>query len=67
MSTPRRELPYWPDDPLIDRHEHRLNLYQDGAGCTCGEWTAPPTWDHHAVFEGYDIHMYDMQVRARET
>jgi hypothetical protein len=67
------DLPFYIDDPLVDRAAHRLNLHTDEVEsalrgytaifgfCSCGEWTTP-TWDHNAVFAAYDNHMTDVQV-----
>lgn len=71
------KLPYYTDDPLVDREAHRLNLHADeeetaGRGyratfgsCSCGEWTTP-TWDDDAVFDAYDSHMQQVQATVHE-
>lgn len=68
MSTDPEHIPYWTDDPLIDKNAHQLNLHQNGpeitAGCTCGARFTNIGWGH-AIFEIYDIHMYEIQMRAR--
>lgn len=61
------DIPYWPDDPMIDRKAHRLIISRDTAECTCGEFSQIGLWDHHSVFDAYDEHMYDVQIRARQN
>lgn len=76
-GTPGRtltvSLPFYIDDPLVDRAAHRLALHTDGVesaargyrarfgSCSCGEWTTP-TWDDSAVLEAFDSHMSNVQV-----
>lgn len=69
------ELPYYIDDPLVDRVAHRLDLHTDEeetakrgyratfGSCSCGEWTTP-TWDDDAVVDAYDSHMNGVQATA---
>jgi len=67
------DLPFYTDDPLVDRDAHRLGMHTDEVesarrgytamfgSCSCGEWTTP-TWDRSAVLEAYDGHMTDVQA-----
>lgn len=67
------DLPFYTDDPLVDRAAHQLSMHTDEVesarrgytamfgSCSCGEWTTP-TWDRSAVFEAYDGHMTDVQA-----
>lgn len=67
------DLPFYIDDPLVDRAAHRLGMHTDEVesalrgytamfgSCSCGEWTTP-TWDSSAVLEAYDRHMTDVQA-----
>jgi len=69
------DLPFYTDDPLVDRDAHRLSMHADEdevesarrgysamfGSCSCGEWTTP-TWDRSAVLEAYDGHMTDVQA-----
>lgn len=67
------QIPYWIDDPLIDRSAHRLiigapdeeNHPHGSASCSCGGWQAPGGWDIHAQEEGFDDHMEAVQIAAR--
>ncbi len=67
------DLPFYIDDPLVDRDAYRLGMHADEVEsarrgytamfgtCSCGEW-ATPTWDSSAVLEAYDSHMTDVQA-----
>jgi hypothetical protein len=67
------DLPFYIDDPLVDRDAHRLGIHTDEVesarrgyaamfgSCSCGEWTTP-TWDRNAVLEACDGHMTDVQA-----
>jgi hypothetical protein len=69
------ELPFYIDDPLVDRDAHRLSLHTDEVesarrgyqavfgSCSCGEWTTP-TWDDDAILGEYDQHMTAVQAAA---
>jgi hypothetical protein len=75
MPAEATPVPYWIDDPLIDRNAHWLqteppdggNSPYGSASCSCGGWTAPGGWDIHAQQEGFDGHMADVQAAARKT
>lgn len=72
MSEPAGELPFYIDDPLVDRRQHRLSMDVDPVAsaqagrdlmagtCSCGGLTTP-AWDDYAIFEAYDLHMTDVQ------
>ncbi|WP_433357653.1 hypothetical protein ACQP25_44685 (plasmid) [Microtetraspora malaysiensis] len=68
------DFPYWPDDPLLDRTKHRMQMESEPVAsclakrtlyigtCSCGEMTPTEPWDNYAVSEAFDAHMYDVQV-----
>lgn len=71
--TDGNQIPYWIDDPLIDRSAHRLitespdeeNHQHGSASCSCGSWQAPGGWDIYAQQESFDDHMEAVQIAAR--
>lgn len=67
-----RDIPYWIDDPAIDRATHRLNLTSAPgrpgrftATCSCGVWSLDKQWDDDAHAEAFDGHMREVQEAAR--
>lgn len=67
------DLPYWADDPLLDRSTHRLDLQLEPVAsaqagrdlyvgtCSCHNMPATPAWDDYAVMEAFDLHMGQIQ------
>jgi hypothetical protein len=70
------DLPYWIDDPLITRAEHRMQLDTDevasaqagrtlyAGGCSCDGMKPVGPWDTYAIEEAFDGHMADVQLAA---
>lgn len=67
------DLPYYVDDPLVDRAAHRPSMdvaevpsAVEGrtlyvGTCSCGDMTPTDPWDNYAVLEAYDLHMARVQ------
>jgi hypothetical protein len=66
------ELPFYIDDPAVDRRQHVLSMGLDPVAsahagcdrnvgtCSCGGLSTPP-WPDYAIFEAYDRHMTEVQ------
>ncbi|MEV0649997.1 hypothetical protein AB0I28_32540 [Phytomonospora sp. NPDC050363] len=67
------ETPYWPDDPMLAKRSHGLQLeHVEGtaryrAACSCGVWTSPGEWDGYAQQEAFDEHMRQVQWAIRKV
>lgn len=63
-------LPYWIDDPLFPRADHRLIMTPGPdalltmGDCSCGGYLY--TGDNSAVAEAFDLHAETVQRQVRE-